>query len=259
MDTWNKSAQKFYDEFGDKKNSAAFITAYQKVLNRFPSTSLLTDAQLASDASPLRAGAEVHRLPSTSKVLDLGCGTGELALVLSEAGFQMTGIDISQKSLAKAKILAPAVKFAEVDMTALTFKDHLFDAAFAMTSLEFCRDKNKALAEIKRVLKPGGLFYVEVRNRDFVLNFISGKLRGLLIQRGLLKTYPVESFEDLSYHEWLRLFSEAGFKLEREYPSLRPWAYGGLLTRTKNLLIELCKFLFPMSRQYMTAFLLRPI
>jgi len=239
MDPWNKSAQEFYDEFGVKKNAAPFISAYKKILNRIPLSLPLS--------------------PFPSHCLDLGCGTGELALVLSQAGAEVTGVDISEKSLARAKSLAPAVKFMEADMTTLPFKEHFFDAAFAMTSLEFCHNKIKALGEIKRVLKPGGFFYVEVRNRGFVMSLILGKWSGLLIRIGLLKAYPAASFEDLSYGEWLGLFGKAGFKLEREYTSLRPWAYGGVLTRTKNLLIELCKFILPLRRQYMAAFMLRPI
>ncbi|MBP9865274.1 MAG: class I SAM-dependent methyltransferase [Candidatus Omnitrophica bacterium] len=239
MDPWNKTAQKFYDEFGTKKNSAAFIKAYPKILNRI---------SLSFPPSPFPA-----------HVLDLGCGTGELALVLSEAGFQVTGVDVSKQSLVKAKEIAPAGCFLEADMTKLPVPDHSMDAVFAMTSLEFCRDKTKALQEIRRVLKPGGFFYLEVRNADFVLNVVSGKWKRFFTRTRLLKVYPAESFKDLAYEEWRSLFREASFKIEQEYSSLRPWAYGSLLTRVKNLFIEGCKFLFPLSRQYMTAFLLRSI
>jgi len=237
MDPWNKTAQTFYDEFGDQKKSSVFISAYRRILPRLA-------LREPSSAAPLRA-------------LDLGCGTGELGAVLSEAGFQVTGVDISQQSLAKAKVVAPAVQFIEADMTGLPLPEQSQDAVFAMTSLEFCLEKSKVLREVKRVLKSGGFFYVEVRNRDFVLNLISGKARDFFTQLGILKVYPAESFKDFSYPEWKNLFHEAGFKVEKEYLSLRPWAYGGTLTRAKNLLIEFCKFLFPLRRQYMAGFLLR--
>lgn len=236
MDQWNKTAQIFYDEYGHQKNSTAFIRAYNRILSRISFT--------------------IHNSQSTICVLDLGCGTGELAHILAKAGFQVTGIDVSEKSLVKARALTPDAQFLNADMTELPFEKFLFGGVFALTSLEFCEKKKKVLSEIKRVLKPGGLFYVEVRNRDFILNFNHGRLGGFLTKLGLLKNYPAEDFQDLSHQEWRQLFSESGFKIEREYASLRPWNYGNFLTRGKNLLIEFCKLVMPLRYQYMTAFLL---
>ena len=213
------------------------MQAYGKLLHRFPST--------------------FHLLPSTLRILDLGCGTGELARALAGQGFQVTGIDISEASLAVAREQNPGVSFQNADMTALPFPNSHFDAVIAMTSLEFCRDKITALREIKRVLKPGGYLYAEVRNGSFILNRMPPAFTALLTRIKLLQPYPAENFRDLSHAEWQALLREAGFTLECEFPSLRPWAYGGFLTRLKNLLIETVKQFLPPRSHYMMAFLCR--
>ena len=96
------------------------------------------------------------------RVLDMGSGPGFLAAAIAEATGStgmVCGIDISEPLLAAARRLCadlPWVEFRQADATQLPFPDRAFDAAVSTQVLEFVRDVDTAIAEIHRVLRPGG-------------------------------------------------------------------------------------------------------
>jgi ubiquinone/menaquinone biosynthesis C-methylase UbiE len=92
------------------------------------------------------------------KMLEVGCGTGHWTAYFDAQGFQVTAIDQSPAMLAVAgrKHLAQ-VTFMEADVMQLPFADETFDQVAVITTLEFCSDVDRALAEMKRVLRHGGL------------------------------------------------------------------------------------------------------
>ncbi len=79
---------------------------------------------------PLLKDIAGETLPDGAKVLDLCCGTGQLAKVLTEKGYKVTGIDGSAEMLRYAKINAPDAEFINED--ARTFKlPSIYDAVFS--------------------------------------------------------------------------------------------------------------------------------
>ena len=103
------------------------------------------------------------------RILDLGCGDGLTLAFLAGKGFDVTGIDYSEIGLANArKRLAETGKSAKLivgDIYApLPFADGAFDAVIAYQVINHNRigEIRKLLQEIKRILKPGGLFSVKV-------------------------------------------------------------------------------------------------
>jgi trans-aconitate methyltransferase len=98
-------------------------------------------------------------LPRGSAVLDAGCGTGALAdaLAARDTAARITGIDISPAFLEAARARVPHADFRPGDLTALDLPDAAFDAALSLLVLQFVPDRAKALAEMARVTKPGGL------------------------------------------------------------------------------------------------------
>ena len=105
-----------------------------------------------------------HHIGSASRILDCGCGPGSITIGLAQwaPDGQTVGIDIGAEQLDGARALArdlgvKNVTFRQGDIFALPFEDDSFDVVFSQTVLYHIPDPEKALAEIKRVLRPGGL------------------------------------------------------------------------------------------------------
>ena len=98
------------------------------------------------------------------RVLDAGCGDGRLVYEARKAGFDAAGMDIYAQSLHFAKAYSPEAEFAEGDIAAMPFPDASFDAVACSGVLEHVEpDKaTKALSEMKRVLRPGGIVIITV-------------------------------------------------------------------------------------------------
>jgi demethylmenaquinone methyltransferase/2-methoxy-6-polyprenyl-1,4-benzoquinol methylase len=91
-----------------------------------------------------------------NRVLDACCGTGDLALACVEAGGDVTGIDFSEAMLARAARKSSAVEWRRGDLLALPFPAGSFDAATVGFGVRNVEDLPGALAELRRVLAPGG-------------------------------------------------------------------------------------------------------
>jgi len=92
------------------------------------------------------------------RVLDVCCGTGDLALASSEAGAHVVGLDFSEKMLARARNKSDAVDWVRGDATAMPFADGEFDAVTVGFGIRNLEDLERGLAEIARVLRAGGRF-----------------------------------------------------------------------------------------------------
>jgi len=90
------------------------------------------------------------------RVLDACCGTGDLALAARAAGGVVTGLDFSERMLERARRKSPAIEWVSGDLTALSFPEGSFDAATVGFGVRNVDDLDKALAELRRVLAPGG-------------------------------------------------------------------------------------------------------
>jgi ubiquinone/menaquinone biosynthesis methyltransferase len=92
------------------------------------------------------------------RVLDLACGTGDLAFAADAKGCRVVGLDITHRmlQLAAAKPEARRVSFVTGDMMALPFPDAVFDVITTGYGLRNVPDLGGALAEMSRVLRPGG-------------------------------------------------------------------------------------------------------
>jgi demethylmenaquinone methyltransferase/2-methoxy-6-polyprenyl-1,4-benzoquinol methylase len=90
------------------------------------------------------------------RVLDACCGTGDLAIAAQAAGAEVTGLDFSEAMLERARAKEPQVEWIPGDALALPFADGSFDAATVGFGVRNLADLELGLAELARVLRPGG-------------------------------------------------------------------------------------------------------
>ena len=109
------------------------------------------------------------------RVLDACCGTGDLAVAAEREGGLVTGLDFSPRMLERARRKSDSIAWVEGDLLALPFDDDAFDAATVGFGVRTVADLEAALAELHRVLRPGGrLAILEITQpRGFLRPFFS--------------------------------------------------------------------------------------
>lgn len=109
---------------------------------------------------------------SGKRVLDLGCAGGFMAEALAKKGAHVTGIDPAAQAIAAARAHADASGLSiayDVGVgERLPYTDARFDAVVCVDVLEHVEDLQQVIAEITRVLTPGGLFLYDTINRNLV-------------------------------------------------------------------------------------------
>jgi 2-polyprenyl-6-hydroxyphenyl methylase/3-demethylubiquinone-9 3-methyltransferase len=113
------------------------------------------------------------------KILDIGCGGGFLSNELARAGYRVDGVDLSESSLKVAQDYddTKTVHYHLADASRLPFAPETFEVVCAMDFLEHVEDPAPIIAEIARVLKPGGIFFFHTFNKN--------PLAGLVVIRGV--------------------------------------------------------------------------
>jgi ubiquinone/menaquinone biosynthesis C-methylase UbiE len=115
----------------------------------------------------------LEALPARARVLELGCGTGSLWSTWAEripSGWSITLSDFSEGMLKNAwsnlVIIGRGFKFEQIDAQSIPYPDESFEIVIANHMLYHVPDRQKALAEIRRVLKPGGFLVATTVGED---------------------------------------------------------------------------------------------
>jgi len=115
--------------------------------------------QLFGPVTDVSAKVMVEREGGPNRqILDLCCGQGSLTSMLCESGSTVSGLDFSSTMLELASRSAPGATLHQGDAAELPFSDQSFDAVLCNFGMMHLPDQPKALAEIRRVLKPPGRF-----------------------------------------------------------------------------------------------------
>lgn len=138
------------------------------------------------------------------RILDLGCGDGELSLAISRTGARVVGVDASPAMVRAAGERGVDVRLA--DGVALPFRAE-FDAVFSNAALHWMTEPDPVLAGIARALRPGGRFVAEFGGQGNVAA-VRTALRAVLLGRGWAATDPWYFPSVQSYRQRL---SAAGF------------------------------------------------
>lgn len=113
-------------------------------------------------------------------VLDIGCGGGLFAEKVAKLGCQVTGVDLSQRSIRTARYHAEQMGLSITYLVSsgeeLPFEDNTFDLVFCCDVLEHVSDVNTVIAQSARVLKAGGIYLFDTINRTWLSKLIMIKL-----------------------------------------------------------------------------------
>ena len=155
------------------------------------------------------------------RVLDACCGTGDLALADLRAGGRVTGVDFSPAMLERARRKSSEVEWVEGDLLALPFADGEFDAATVGFGIRNVPDLEHGVAELRRILRPGGRLGVLeiVRPRGVLRHFYSiwfdrvVPLLGKVLPGGAAYTYlPASVRRFPGAEELAAVLRDAGFE-----------------------------------------------
>jgi trans-aconitate 2-methyltransferase len=115
-----------------------------------------------------RFGADLLELLAPQpgeRILDAGCGTGQLTAEIARRGAQVVGLDKSPDMLAEARRNFPDLRFVLGDAASFAFSeapfDQGFDAVFSNAALHWVKNAEGAVASVARALRPGGRFIAE--------------------------------------------------------------------------------------------------
>jgi ubiquinone/menaquinone biosynthesis C-methylase UbiE len=115
-------------------------------------------------------------LCSDTKILDLCCGSGQSTYFLAKYSQQVTGLDASPLSLARAKNNVPQATYIEAFAEKIPLSDNIFDVVHTSAALHEMQAQQlqEIIKEVYRVLKPGGIFTLVDFHKPSNLLFVTG-------------------------------------------------------------------------------------
>jgi SAM-dependent methyltransferase len=162
----------------------------------------------------------IQALPfKQGRVLDLGCAFGFATRRLARRGYETVGVDASPAYIARARRAHPQGTYLLAEAEAVPLPDHSFDGVLFLDVLEHVHDERAALAEIARLLKPGGTLIVSVPHRGLLWRLDSLNLYQWLVRRTHHGLPPPEIGLDAPHRHYrltqLQEMLGARFRLER--------------------------------------------
>ena len=151
-------------------------------------------------------------------ILDLGCGDGQLTQRVAATGAHVLGVDASADMVAAARERGVEAEQANAEL--LPFHDATFDAVFSNAMLHWVRDQDAMLAQVHRVLKPGGRFVAEMGGHGNIAS-IRVALMAVLERHGF-----GDREDGINYYPTAESYTERqkrhGFKVEQMAMIPRP-------------------------------------
>ena len=174
-----------------------------------------------SNAQLIAAFQRLTGLPSGSRVIDLGCGSGLFTQLLQEAGYRAVGIDISPKLIELGRNTYLGLDLRVGDAEALPFADGAFDGVLLSGLVHHFPDPRLLVAETYRVLRPGGRFMAFDPNRMNPFMYLyRDRSSPLYSSIGV-----TENERPLLSKQAAATFRNVGFSVETEYLSGLAYRY----------------------------------
>ena len=173
------------------------------------------------------------------RILDLGCGSGELTNRIQKYSKEVVGMDSSSSMINKARTLFPLCDFEIGDACYFTF-DKPFDAIFSNAALHWVTDYRSAIKSMYHNLKDGGKIVVEFGGKDNVQNIVQ-QLRKTLLGRGYLEQAKLELWYFPSIGEYTSELEKEGFTVSLAQWYDRPTELDDANEGIKDWLLMFCK------------------
>lgn len=203
--------------------------------------------------------------PNGTRLIDLGCGAGGYTLALLELGVDATGVEIDGAKVEEFRRRAPdrADRVTLADLADAPFPDASFDAALLNEVIEHVPDERAALAEARRLLKPGGALVIFAPNRWYPFEthgvYRKNSDRRLPFYTPFVPYAPAWVARRL-WRPWARnyfprelraLVREAGFRIERTAFVWQTFdgAYSRLMPAPLRLAAKIAQALAPLGER----------
>lgn len=159
-------------------------------------------------------------------ILDIGCGTGISTRQLKENSFEVIGADKDTVMVEVAKKRSPEISYLVATADKLPFESEQFDMVTAFTAFHWFNNE-ESLREIKRVLKPGGIFFAALKVSDETDNGYCA----------IYKKYAGDNFDSTKHHFNKEFLIKSGFSdiEERFFYVDEKYAVDELLVLNKSL------------------------
>jgi SAM-dependent methyltransferase len=181
-----------YDWRGEIEHELGSAGHLAEVERRFLSESWFAQPDRAPPYSGLIPFGEL----ADKAVLEIGCGTGVHAKLLVEAGADVTAIDLTPTAVEltrrRLELSGLQADVREADAEQLPFADASFDFVWSWGVIHHSHDTNRVIAEVARVLRPGGRFAFMVYHRSSITFWVNYVLIRGVLQGGLRRESPDE-------------------------------------------------------------------
>lgn len=167
------------------------------------------DEQLSFVSDFGKGVAKLLQPQNGERVLDLGCGTGDLSYEISQSGADVTGIDASNTMIEKARCKYPDITF-QVERAELFRTEEKYDAVFSNAALHWMKQAHKVIESVEQALLPGGRFVAEFGGKGNVQTIVEG------ITMVLASDYEIDATERNPWYfpslgEYCSLLERHGF------------------------------------------------
>jgi len=150
-------------------------------------------------------------IPSGSRILDLGCGTGLFLKAYERHGGSGVGLDLSRGMVQRAQSRCASSDFTMGNAEVLPFRDGCFDAVSSLLAFSYVRRPDQMLSEACRVLRPGGVIAICTLGKNLLtsgLPAIYGMAEVMKVRRIGMGSFGERYYDD---QEMQDLFEDAGF------------------------------------------------
>jgi ubiquinone/menaquinone biosynthesis C-methylase UbiE len=211
LKTQSGSVQRLFDAYGPE-----WAARYKRKVEDVGQFDLILRAELVREM--------LLRTPSTGparpRLLDIGCGTGHVLRGLSEDQFEVFGADFAHGMVKVASLEHPTRRFLAADARLLPFTTASFDVVTIIGVLEYIVEYERAVAELARVIRPGGTLVISVPNARSIFRRLHDAERALTAPIRGWRGRPSRQYHQFRWSEETatRMLEDNGFEvIDRAY------------------------------------------